>query len=87
GSPHYTRPPEFRGAAVPDVLRSGDHAKIETARRRWAWEKTAKNRPDLLGLTPEVEPGMLTVDRRSAEVKKVRDTGGDDHLESVSGDG
>ncbi len=50
GPPQYTRPPAFRGLSVPDVLLSGDHAKIEAYRQRKAWEKTARNRPDLLGL-------------------------------------
>jgi tRNA (guanine37-N1)-methyltransferase len=45
--PHYTRPPEFRGMRVPDVLRSGDHAQIERWRRQAALEKTRRNRPDL----------------------------------------
>jgi tRNA (guanine37-N1)-methyltransferase len=45
--PHYTRPPEFRGMRVPDVLRSGDHAQIERWRREAALEKTRRNRPDL----------------------------------------
>lgn len=46
--PHYTRPPEFRGMAVPGVLLSGNHAEIERWRREAAWEKTRRNRPDLL---------------------------------------
>jgi tRNA (guanine37-N1)-methyltransferase len=46
--PHYTRPQEFRGRRVPDVLTSGDHARIEEWRRRAAEEKTKRNRPDLL---------------------------------------
>jgi tRNA (guanine37-N1)-methyltransferase len=46
--PHYTRPQEFRGMRVPDVLVSGDHAGIEGWRRRAAEEKTRRNRPDLL---------------------------------------
>jgi len=50
GAPQYTRPPEFRGRGVPEVLLSGDHAKIEAFREAEAWKKTAKNRPDLLGL-------------------------------------
>ena len=45
--PHYTRPPVFRGIAVPEVLRSGDHAEIERWRRETALEKTRRNRPDL----------------------------------------
>ncbi|MBK7449306.1 MAG: tRNA (guanosine(37)-N1)-methyltransferase TrmD [Anaerolineales bacterium] len=46
--PHYTRPPEFRGSKVPDVLLSGDHAKIDKWRREQALERTFKKRPDML---------------------------------------
>jgi tRNA (guanine37-N1)-methyltransferase len=46
--PHYTRPAEFRGMAVPETLLSGDHAAIERWRREAALEKTRRNRPDLL---------------------------------------
>ena len=46
--PHYTRPAEFRGLAVPEVLVSGDHEQIRRWRRRTALEKTLRNRPDLL---------------------------------------
>ncbi|HUF59969.1 MAG TPA: tRNA (guanosine(37)-N1)-methyltransferase TrmD [Actinomycetota bacterium] len=45
--PHYTRPAEFRGMAVPEVLLSGDHAAIERWRQDAAREKTRRNRPDL----------------------------------------
>jgi tRNA (guanine37-N1)-methyltransferase len=45
--PVYTRPREFRGMAVPEVLLSGDHAAIERWRREAAREKTRRNRPDL----------------------------------------
>lgn len=45
--PHYTRPPEFRGMAVPEVLLSGDHGAIERWREEAAREKTRRNRPDL----------------------------------------
>jgi tRNA (guanine37-N1)-methyltransferase len=45
--PHYTRPAEFRGKAVPEVLRSGDHGAVERWRRDAAREKTRRNRPDL----------------------------------------
>ena len=50
--PHYTRPREFRGMPVPDVLLSGNHAEIERWRRAAAMDKTRRNRPDVLG--PEV---------------------------------
>ncbi|MGB2605711.1 MAG: tRNA (guanosine(37)-N1)-methyltransferase TrmD [Candidatus Sulfotelmatobacter sp.] len=46
--PHYTRPAEFRGMAVPDALMSGNHEEIRRWRRRRALEKTLRNRPDLL---------------------------------------
>lgn len=46
--PHYTRPAEFRGHRVPDVLLSGDHAAIERWRREEAERRTRKRRPDLL---------------------------------------
>jgi len=57
GAPQYTRPPEFRGAKVPEVLLGGDHAKISAFREREAWKKTVRNRPDLVGLDPEGATG------------------------------
>jgi len=45
---HYTRPAEFRGLAVPEVLSCGNHDEIRRWRRRSALEKTMRNRPDLL---------------------------------------
>ena len=46
--PQYTRPAEFRGWTVPEVLRSGDHAKIEQWRQEHREERTRERRPDLL---------------------------------------
>lgn len=46
--PHYTRPPEFRGNKVPDVLLSGDHKKIDKWRREQALLRTYQKRPDML---------------------------------------
>ena len=54
--PQYTRPREFRGKTVPDVLMSGHHSNIETWQRKEALRRTFENRPDLLekaSLTPE----------------------------------
>ncbi len=55
--PQYTRPAEFRGWEVPDVLRSGDHGRIERWRRAQALRRTVERRPDLIerrgGLTSE----------------------------------
>ncbi|MFQ5794537.1 MAG: tRNA (guanosine(37)-N1)-methyltransferase TrmD [Candidatus Bipolaricaulia bacterium] len=48
GPPQYTRPQHFRDYEVPEVLLSGDHARIEAFRREKAREKTRRNRPDLL---------------------------------------
>jgi tRNA (guanine37-N1)-methyltransferase len=45
--PHYTRPPEFRGMRVPEVLLGGNHAEIARWRRRAALRKTRRSRPDL----------------------------------------
>jgi tRNA (guanine37-N1)-methyltransferase len=46
-APSYTRPPEYRGLQVPEVLRSGDHARIEAWRRKQAERLTLARRPDL----------------------------------------
>ena len=46
--PHYTRPADFRGWGIPDVLRSGDHGKVDRWRLAKAIERTARERPDLL---------------------------------------
>jgi tRNA (guanine37-N1)-methyltransferase len=54
--PHYTRPAEFRGMQVPEVLMNGNHEDIRNWRRRCALKKTLRNRPDLLRavqLSPE----------------------------------
>jgi tRNA (guanine37-N1)-methyltransferase len=50
--PQYTRPAEYRGWTVPDVLRSGDHARIAQWRRSTAQARTAERRPDLLADGP-----------------------------------
>jgi tRNA (guanine37-N1)-methyltransferase len=46
--PHYTRPPVFRGWKVPEVLLSGDHAKLEKWRREQALQRTLRRRPDMM---------------------------------------
>ena len=55
--PQYTKPAEFRGLPVPDVLRSGDHGRVARWRRAQALRRTLRDRPDLIeargGLTPE----------------------------------
>ena len=56
GYPQYTRPADFRGMAVPEVLLSGDHAEIAAWRRREALERTKRRRPDLLGPDLDIAP-------------------------------
>lgn len=56
--PHYTRPAEFRGWRVPDVLRSGDHARVDRWRREQALLRTWRRRPDLLQTA--LRNGILT---------------------------
>ncbi len=50
--PQYTRPAEFRGWRVPEVLLSGDHGRIDRWRRREALRRTLARRPDLLDAVP-----------------------------------
>ena len=61
--PHYTRPAEFRQWSVPDVLRSGDHARVARWRRAQALRRTLEHRPDLIaargGLTADDERLLL----------------------------
>jgi tRNA (guanine37-N1)-methyltransferase len=52
--PHYTRPAEFRGWPVPEVLLGGNHEEIRRWRRDRALEKTQRNRPDLLAAEPPI---------------------------------
>jgi tRNA (guanine37-N1)-methyltransferase len=68
--PHYTRPAEFRGLAVPDVLMNGNHEEIRRWRRRRALEKTLRNRPDLLekvALSPEDKALLRDVKREAGK--------------------
>jgi tRNA (guanine37-N1)-methyltransferase len=64
--PHYTRPPVVEGLAVPEVLLSGDHAKIRRWRERESLLATREKRPDLLE-RPEVLAGLTAEQRRELE--------------------
>lgn len=70
--PHYTRPAEFRGLKVPDVLLSGHHGEIEKWRRQQSREKTAERRPDLIAEQPEpvVPEKKKKAPRRAPEKKE-----------------
>ena len=66
--PHYTRPPEFRGWSVPEVLLSGDHAKVDRWRREQALRRTLARRPDLLERADLTEADRKLLDRLRAEM-------------------
>jgi len=61
--PQYTRPAEFRGWSVPEVVRGGDHARIERWRRAQALHRTIRHRPDLI----DARGGLTEIDRRLLE--------------------
>lgn len=68
--PHYTRPAEFRGLGIPEVLTSGHHAKVEQWRREQAIRRTWFNRPELLKTAPLSEKDkyfLAELARESAE--------------------
>lgn len=69
--PHYTRPPVVEGRAVPEVLTSGDHAKIQRWREREALRATLEKRPDLLE-KPEALIGLTREQRRELEALRER---------------
>jgi tRNA (guanine37-N1)-methyltransferase len=74
--PHYTRPPDFEGRKVPEVLLSGDHARIAAWRRRQAIERTWRRRPDLLeraDLTADDRKILEEIQRRPAESRLTPD--------------
>ncbi|MGB7131963.1 MAG: tRNA (guanosine(37)-N1)-methyltransferase TrmD [Candidatus Sulfotelmatobacter sp.] len=75
--PHYTRPAQFRGMAVPEALMTGNHEEIRNWRRRRALEKTLRNRPDLLesaalsGEETKLLDELKIVDTDSDQVKSL----------------
>jgi len=71
--PHYTRPAEFNGMKVPEVLLSGDHARIARWRRRQQLLRTLARRPDLLDKSPLSEEDRQLLD----EIKREK---ADEHL-------
>ena len=72
--PHYTKPPEFRGWKVPEVLASGNHARIEQWRREQALARTYARRPDMLEkaeLTEKDRKFIESLRSRAAETPKI----------------
>lgn len=59
--PHYTRPAEFRGLKVPEILLSGNHAEIEKWRREKALERTRERRPELLEKRVQAQAGAKKI--------------------------
>jgi tRNA (guanine37-N1)-methyltransferase len=69
--PHFTRPADFRGWTVPDVLLSGHHARVDAWRRREALRRTLRTRPDLLaGATLDADERRL--------IRELSEEGADD---------
>jgi tRNA (guanine37-N1)-methyltransferase len=66
--PHYTRPPEFRGMKVPEILTSGDHRRIERWRRREALRATRERRPDLYARLQLPESDLRLIDAGDDEL-------------------
>ena len=67
--PHYTRPPDFRGMSVPQVLLSGDHARIAEWRRRESLRRTLESRPDLLADAEMSEDDRIWLESLGVERK------------------
>ena len=67
--PHYTRPPEFRGWKTPDILLSGDHAKIDKWRREQALLRTFNKRPDMLEKAELSKQDMKFVESLKSKVE------------------
>jgi tRNA (guanine37-N1)-methyltransferase len=70
--PHYTRPPDFRGWTVPEVLLSGDHARIERWRHEQALRRTFLRRPDLLLRQDLPEADRRFLSELAAEIAEKR---------------
>ena len=71
--PHYTRPPEFRSWQVPEVLLSGDHAKIEKWRKEQSLVRTLTRRPDILEKAELSEADKKIVERLRSKVREETD--------------
>ena len=73
GPPQYTRPAEYRGLHVPDVLMSGNHAAIRRWRRKESLRITRSNRPDLLAACTSVEDQRLLAEIEREEAERERE--------------
>jgi tRNA (guanine37-N1)-methyltransferase len=75
--PQYTRPASFRGWEVPEVLRSGDHGKVDRWRRAEALTRTLRRRPDLIAVRGGLSPDEVRLLVEHDEVQLLRDHGYD----------
>jgi tRNA (guanine37-N1)-methyltransferase len=75
--PQYTRPADFRGYEVPEVLRSGDHGKVARWRRAQALVRTLRLRPDLIEARGGLRPGEVALLSELGEVQLLADHGYD----------
>lgn len=66
--PHYTRPADFRGMKVPDVLLSGNHAKIEQWREEQSFKRTLQRRPDLLEVLELTDKQVKIIQKIKSEM-------------------
>ena len=66
--PHYTRPADFRGMKVPDVLLSGNHAKIEEWREEQSFKRTLERRPDLLDVLELTDKQVKIIQKIKSEM-------------------
>jgi tRNA (guanine37-N1)-methyltransferase len=71
--PHYTKPPEFRGWKVPEVLASGNHARIDQWRREQALARTHARRPDMLEKAELSEKDKKYIERLKSKVEESDD--------------
>ena len=72
--PHYTKPPEFRGWKVPEVLLSGNHARIEQWRREQALARTFARRPDMLEKAALSDQDKKFIERLKSRLAEENDT-------------
>ena len=80
--PQYTKPREFMGREVPEILLSGDHAKIDRWRLEEAVAITRERRPDLLLLHPEIEESLKPKKKRRQHHKKSESSSGKEQYEN-----
>ncbi len=75
--PQYTRPADFRGLSVPEVLRSGDHGRVAAWRRAQSLARTLERRPDLIGARGGLTEQEVALLRDHGEVRLLREHGYD----------